>query len=185
MIALEPPGNVARDLALFRRELFARLGEPSALAFPEIVPLAFASPAAGPAARELGGCWKGIGGSFSSGAPVLSGGLLYLALSGPFEELGARARALVGQERAPVAEPPLATGIGVFLCRPVDPARALAEAESATPPRVSFGDCSLALFGLRFGAASGRSAGPFAALRWRELARAGRHSRDPGGPTGG
>jgi hypothetical protein len=181
MIALEPPGNVARDLALFRRELFSRLGEPSALAFPEIVPLAFAATAVGLAARELSGCWKGIGGSFSSAAPVLSGGLLYLALSGPLEELRARAQALLARGLSPIAEQPLATGIGVFLCRPVDPGRALAEAECAPPPRLSFRDCSLTLYGLGFGAASGR--GPFAALRWRELARAGRRSRDPGSPA--
>jgi hypothetical protein len=53
MIALEPPGNVARDLALYRRELFARLGEGSALAFPEIVPQAFASDAGRLSARGL------------------------------------------------------------------------------------------------------------------------------------
>ena len=56
MIALEPPGNVARDLALFRRGLFAGLGEGSALAFPETIPLAFAAQDDGIEPRELDAC---------------------------------------------------------------------------------------------------------------------------------
>ncbi len=183
MIALLPPGNVARDLAMFRRELFSLLGEASALAFPEMVPLAFASSPGRLAIRDLAGCWKGIGGSFSSAAPVVSRGLLYLALVGPLEELCSRAAgALRARGLAPWAEPPLEAGMGVFLCRPADPGLALSVAERIPPPRAAFGDCSLALLALRFGPSRDHVPGAFVALRWRELARAGRRGRRPRPP---
>jgi len=183
VIALLPPGNVARDLALFRRGLFSRLGEASALAFPEMVPLAFASPGGRLATRELEGCWKGIGGSFSSAAPVVSGGLLYLALGGPLEELCSRAaQALRAGGLAPLTAPPLETGVGVFLCRPADPSMALSVAEGMPPPRAAFGDCSLALLALRIGPERDRIPGAFVSLRWRELARARRRGRSPWPP---
>lgn len=40
-LVLEPPGNEARELALYRRRIFSALGDASALAFPEAAPLAF------------------------------------------------------------------------------------------------------------------------------------------------
>jgi hypothetical protein len=43
-LALEPPGNIAGDLALYRRRLFSRLGEASALALPETALLVAARP---------------------------------------------------------------------------------------------------------------------------------------------
>ena len=95
MITLEPPGNVARDVALYRRELFSHLGEGSALAFPEVVHLAFSPHLQAPKAKKafsstLAKCWAGIEGSFSSGGPLISEGLLYLAVSGPIPQLAAR-----------------------------------------------------------------------------------------------
>ncbi|MBL8968900.1 MAG: hypothetical protein JNG85_17990, partial [Spirochaetaceae bacterium] len=60
---LEPPGNEARELALFRRALFAGGGDASVLALPEAVPLAYAgarSARPGLASRRqaLAGLWK-------------------------------------------------------------------------------------------------------------------------------
>jgi len=170
MIALEPPGNVARDLALFRRGLFAGLGEGSALAFPETIPLAFAAPGDGIEPRALDACWDGIDGSFSSSGLVVSRGLLYLAIGGPLAPLRARA-ADAFRARAPsYADPPLEAGLGVFLCKPADPPLALALAERIGPPRASFRDCALVLLKLRLGA------DPFAALVWREFARSKRRT---------
>jgi hypothetical protein len=171
MIALEPPGNVARDLALYRRELFARLGEGSALAFPEIVPLAFASDAGRLSALALADCWKGIEGSFRATEPQISRGILYLAMEGPLSALSSRAfEASLAMGKHFSIESPLETGIGIFLCRPADPSLALAEAARIGPPRAGFRDCSLILLGLRLGAE------PFAAATWRVLARAKRRT---------
>ncbi len=181
MIALEPPGNIARDLALFRRQLFARLGEASALAFPEIVPLAFASSASSrPGRQELESCWAGLDSSFSTASAIESRGLLYLAVNGPLEELSSRANEAFRAARLEAPIPaPLETGIGVFLCRSSDPPRALQEVELIGVPRANFRDCSLVLFGLRYGRGPGEEhvSSPFDALAWRELARARRGSR--------
>ena len=170
MIALEPPGNVARDLALFRRSLFAELGEGSALAFPETIPLAFAAQDDGIEPRELDACWDGVEGSFSSSALVLSRGLLYLAMGGPLAPLCARA-AYAFRARPPAySSPPLEAGLGAFLCKPADPPLALALAERIGPPTISFLDCALVLLKLRLGA------DPFTALVWREFARSRRRT---------
>ena len=40
-LVLEPPGNEARELSLYRRRIFSALGDASALAFPDAAPLAF------------------------------------------------------------------------------------------------------------------------------------------------
>lgn len=186
MIALEPPGNIARELALFRRQFFARLGEASALAFPEIVPLAFAGSASAssrPGRQELASCWTGLEGSFASASAIESRGHLYLAMNGPLEELSSRAVAafLAARLEAPM-ESPLATGLGCFLCRSSDPQRALQEAERIGVPRVNFRDCSIVLLGLRYGYTGpdrNREVDPLEALSWRELARARRHGVRP------
>jgi hypothetical protein len=174
IVALEPPGNVARELALFRRELFHRLGEGSALAFPEMVPLAYAPPPVAPiprgsAARRLAECWGGIEGSFSAAGLQLEGGLLYLSMKGPIAELSARVAAAFGPDPSPGGQA-LAPGIGVFLCRPSDPGLALREAGLMGAPRADFRDCSLTLLGIQTGA------DPFSAAVWRELARAKRRT---------
>jgi hypothetical protein len=172
IIALEPPGNVARDLALFRRKLFSVLGEGSALAFPEIVPLAFSSRPRGSEPMDLSDCWQGLEGGFSSSGLLLSGGKLYLSLSGPLDTLSSRASALLLPGEAEEAMP-LEAGLGVFLCRPRDPVAAMEEAERIGAPRADFLDCSLVLLALRY------SADPFSALRWREQARAKRRTGAP------
>jgi hypothetical protein len=68
------------------------------------------------------------------------------------------------------SQAPLEGGLGFFLCRPGDPELALKEAMRIGPPRADFLDCSLVLFGIRFGS------DPFAAATWRELARARRRT---------
>ena len=181
MLALEPPGNIARDLALFRRGLFARLGEGSALALPEIAPLALA-PLSGrraprwPSASTLGSCWRGIEGVFSAGGLRLCDGSLFLVVEGPMETLSLRAAKALDEGRPPMEEHGAILeglprgGVGIFLCHPSDQGRALAEAQVLGPPRLDFGDCSLVLLGLSLGRT------PFGALSWRELARARRRT---------
>ncbi len=178
MITLEPPGNVARDVALYRRKLFSDLGEGSALAFPEVVNLAFSPHLDAPKVKNaflstLATCWAGIGGAFSSEGPRISEGLLYLAISGPIAQLAARVAEALEESGLPQEIGPVGTGIGFFLCRPPDPEIALRTALRIGYPRVHFLDGSLLLLGLRFGA------DPFRAATWRELARARRHTGRP------
>jgi hypothetical protein len=178
MAAVEPPGNVARDLALFRRGLFAALGEASALAFPELLPLVVA-PCIRSAilrargAADLAGCWDGVEGSFGSGGLSLAGGSLYLAASGPVAPLAARVAEALGAGESP-PELPLVPGLGYFLCRPAQPEAALEEARRLGPPPASFLDCSLVLVGIRV--LAGPGADPFLAATWSELARARRRT---------
>jgi hypothetical protein len=175
MIALEPPGNVAREIALFRRALFARLGEASALAFPELIPLAFAGHPDGPASRSrtrrlLEECWFGIEGAFGGDGALISGGSLYLSMGGPMGALRAAAAAMPARGAPLDIKAPLEVGLGFFLCRPADTELALAEATRIGLPRVGFLDCSLVILGLRLGP------DPYAAAAWRELARARRRT---------
>jgi hypothetical protein len=174
IIALEPPGNVARDLALYRRELFATLGEGSALALPEIIPVAFASPTLRFPYRALAECWSGVEGPFSSSCLGISHGLLYLTFAGPVRTLASRAAVVLSASNSAVEAAPFEIGKGVFLCRPADPPLALSQAERLRPPRVHFYDCALLLLDLRFGAE------PYSAVAWRELYRAGRPSAKAG-----
>lgn len=173
MIALEPPGNVARDLALYRRELFSRLGDASALAFPEIAPLATASAAGRLAPGSLELCWRRVDGAFASTSLRAARGILYLALDGPLSELSARASEAL-EDNGPKLERHLDAGIGIFLCRHADTALALTAAQRIGPPRVSFLDCSIVLYDFLFGD------DPFAAVRWRERARSKRRSHGRG-----
>jgi hypothetical protein len=176
MLGLEPPGNVARDLALFRRSLFSMLGDASCLALPEVVPLSFAFPPIAPAhrsrielARALPDLWDGIEGPFASEEIVISRGLCYLNMRGPLEMLAERTTDFFKRfDLAPCADAVLEPGNGFFLCR--SPQLNSSPADFAASPHLAFLDCSLVLLRLRY------SADPFAAAAWRELARAKRHT---------
>ncbi|MGO8694242.1 MAG: hypothetical protein ACLQMF_11310 [Rectinemataceae bacterium] len=197
LAALEPPGNIAREIALYRRRLFSELGDASALAFPEILPLAIGMrpseaplPLKGRALeRFLDAAWKGAAGPFRLGRPALLDGLIYLQTEGPLEVLAAAALRLMGgagfrsETRLPVR-----CAFGIFLCRPPksstagaspSAAEALSVALSLKPPALSFGDASL-LF-MRFESGSD----PFAALTWKELGRSRRLSGRPARPRRG
>ena len=120
-LVLEPPGNEARELSLFRRRIFSALGDASALAFPDAAPLAFGlrlRSAAGPKLRlsrsalvpALSALWKECPGGFASadeasaaagggsaaGGLVEAGGSLYLGLGPSFGTLAAAAAASLG-----------------------------------------------------------------------------------------
>jgi hypothetical protein len=102
LLGLEPPGNLARDLALYRRSLFSRFGaargDASAFAFPELSALAFLDP--GPASPRplkvpalrgaLESCWDGIEGSFTSSGLFVEDNSLFLGIEGQWEKLHAR-----------------------------------------------------------------------------------------------
>jgi len=182
MAALEPPGNVARELALFRRRLFSALGEGSALAFPELLPLVFAVKPLGVQnagrrallARLLDEAWTGVRGRFRIEELVVEAGSLYARVEGPVADLAAALRGALDQTGLRLEErAPLAPALGVFLCRTAKADSALAAARELSPPKLSFGDASLLFLRFDFGP------NPFAALSWRELLRSRRRTGAP------
>ncbi|HOX33826.1 MAG TPA: hypothetical protein PLB91_15950 [Spirochaetales bacterium] len=180
MAALEPPGNIRADLARYRRGIFSSLGEASARAFPEALPLAFAAGPATltPARRRrasalLRGAWKGIEGGFRSGGLRAVGALLYLGLEGPVAELAGRIEGslpLLGLEACPG---PIGAREGLFLCGLPSEAAA-ARAAGGEPPSLAFGDCRLVLYRIDLGERG------FEAVVWREAACAPRPGRARG-----
>lgn len=206
MIAVDPPGNAAREISLYRRRLFEALGEPSARAFPDSLPLAFAPPrhrrataasdsdraanasettAAGAkrvrsSAAALSRIWAGIEGSFDAAAPFEHDGLLYLGVSGPIAKVRDSAysafQALGFDAFGLSEEKPLRAGIGFFLCKASRMQEALDAALRLAPSDLHFDVCSIALYRLDMGDA------PFEAMVWHEQARAlrpGAHTRPP------
>ncbi|HET7839052.1 MAG TPA: hypothetical protein VFL04_04790 [Rectinemataceae bacterium] len=191
MLALVPGGNVARDLALFRRRIFAEFGEASALAYPECVPLAcgclggLPRPASRPSTPALRGrgsgpdplarAWDGIDGGFELGALARRDACLCLEVEGPLLELvAASGRFLAGSGIEAMPDPPLALGLGFLLCRFPIPGleedEALLRVAALAPPRGRFLDSSLVLYRITRGSA------PWSALAWGEEARAHRRS---------
>lgn len=190
LLALIPPGNEARKLALFKRGLFAAGGDGSGLAFPEILPLVWGPGRPGfQGLREgrrralrllekrLEGVWGGIEGGFETGELVAAGGALFLDMRGPLEALGEGALAVLRDSfpgmkweniPAPSAHFALAAR-GFFLSLGELPPEGLsaAPAKPASPPRLSFRDAELALY-------SFEASGEPLALVWREMARARR-----------
>lgn len=185
LLALVPPGNEARKLALFKRELFAAEGDASALAFPEILPLLWRPGRPGlPGSREargqalrllekrLGGAWSGAEGGFEAEGLIEAGGALFLEAKGPLEALEGGALAAlkasfpgVEWERVPAPSAHFALAAsGFFLRLGGIPAEKPAPAPGlASPPRLSFRDAALSLFAFETGAEP-------LALVWRELA---------------
>jgi hypothetical protein len=173
MAALEPPGNIAAEVARYRRLFFAP-GGGSARAFPELLPLAFARGVAtrrriGPRAAGgiLGEAWPGIEGSFRSGSVFMEGGLAYLGVEGPLAELVAALGPILPRLGLEACAGPLALGAGFFLYRPLS----AGEAIDAAPPSLSFAVCRLCLFKLEL------DEDPLAAMAWTELAAALRPGR--------
>jgi hypothetical protein len=179
-IALEPPGNVARDLSLYRRTLFKAYGEPSARAFPDLAFLSWSLSAGGELASRrspgllgsaLDSCWSGVDGPFAATCIVANGDSFLLGLGGKLSELAANATAAAGRlGLEPDDRPPIEPGLGFFLLKP-EGVRGSAEPLLAGEPlRFSFLDCSLAL--LRFDLGPD----PFTGASWRVVARSRRRT---------
>ncbi|MDP3177383.1 MAG: hypothetical protein Q8M76_05725 [Spirochaetaceae bacterium] len=195
-IGLEPPGNIEREVALFKRRLFAILGDPSALAFPDSVILAFGarppglSPFSGVDRREiaralaqaLARVWESVDPAIAFGigepeekgetgkALEEAGSALFLGFHGPIEGLADRARSFFGTiGLSELENQPFASGRGCFLCAKAT-AAARAAAAMAAPPVAGFRDCALVLWSFAVPRED------FRASSWRELARAERPS---------
>jgi len=106
IVGIEPPPNVVALLATYRGRLFSALAEPSARAFPELLPLVAARAIQGPPgsrpsivrlerrrdprlSARLSRAWEGVEGSFSAQAPFPSGKALYLGTEGPVAKAAA------------------------------------------------------------------------------------------------
>gem|GEM_PF-1103481 len=179
-IALEPPGNVARELSLYRRRAFSALGDASALAFPDLAFLAWGFSLDRPSASlrspgrcniSLQACWRDVEGPFASSRPVVRRSLVYLELEGSVGALASNAAAaLASLGCAPDAAPPLDPGLGFFLYGLGDHLAAPLRAGPPDPPRISFMDCSLVLLRVDIGS------DPFRAASWKTLARSRRRT---------
>jgi hypothetical protein len=179
-IALEPPGNIARDISIYRRTLFKSSGEPSALAFPDLAFLSWNLPPEGtltsrrsPGAlgSALASCWIGVGGPFAEAGLAIAGGSLFLRLAGPLRLLTERAAAAAaGLGLSPAAAPPFEPGRGFFLRRTPGESGSEDLPIALEPPPFSFLDCSLALIRFDLGT------DPFRAASWKVLARSRRRT---------
>lgn len=180
-LAVEPPGNIAREIALYRRALFvgfgAERGDASAFAFPEIVALCFArkktqneqrKPDRGARLRRgLAGCWDGIDGSFASAGLSLAEGFIFLEIEGPWSAL--RSSALTALETLGLEED-AAAGLfearpGFLVCRDLG----LEPEALPPPPAIAFRDASIVSIALRY-------AEGLEAARWREIGRTKRRT---------
>jgi hypothetical protein len=179
-IALEPPGNWARELSLYRRTIFRGLGEASALSFPDLAFLAWSLPAGkspaslrspGKLRLALDSCWSGVEGPFAASGLAARRGFVFLSLAGALPaivEHATKASARLGLDVDP--EPAIEPGHGFFLFRSADPLAALDLPALPPPPELSFLDCSIVLVRFDIGAE------PFAAASWRTWARSRRRT---------
>lgn len=177
-LALEAPGNLSRDLALYKRQLFVRFGaargDASALSCPEISVLAVGSGRLRRKylERDLAGCWKDIEGEFSSTDCFIEAGMLYLGIEGPWESLAKAATELLNDrlgdcdEAAVIQAVQLFPRKGFFLCA-FDQA---VLADLPEPPRLRFRDAGLIALSFSFGPETLQSAS------WRIIGRAKRRT---------
>src|SRR5512145_811851 len=174
-LCLEPPGNIGRDLSLFRRGLFRSSAEASALAFPDLAFLAWGMRKAGREAslgsplalrRAVAGCLPGIDGRFSTSAPLSAGDCLFLGLEGPLAELCGAARSALAALGLEIDEaPPFPSGMGFFMLKSPTLASNADLPTCIQAPKLSFLDCHLSLIRMELGP------DPFAAARWEQHCR--------------
>ena len=163
MASIDPPGNVAGEIARYRRRFFAELGEPSARAFPEAATLLFArrrgrlsSPAGKeglplPPRRErdrlLAKAVSGIEGDFATGRLLIVGALYFHELEGPVEELALALSDLLPSCGLEESSGPIPARAGFFIGRRAEGARSFI----IDPPDLTFGPCRLVLYKLSLG----------------------------------
>lgn len=174
-LCLIPPGNVARELALYRRELFRRHGIASALEGPEMAVLALGEAGFGDRAgigEALRKAWVDLEGSFRTGGMVPCPGGFCLSLGGAFPDLVGRMEGLL---------PPLArstlfdAGKGFFICgdRELGAEATERALHENPPPPLSFHAAEIVLFRLSLSeprdgeARDGEAKGE--ALSWKEI----------------
>jgi len=147
LVGLEPPGNVARDLSHFRESLFRRYGLVSALAMPEVLPLAFGE--ATPARSSVGtalGADRIQPGKLETTSLFAVGPALYLGVGGPaLPWLSSLAASLAS------GQGPFPIGLGFFLAileEPGPPDAPLPESEE--PPRLAWAVSTIIDLSLRY-----------------------------------
>jgi len=179
-LGLEPPGNIARELSLYRRELFRESSDTSALAFPDLAFLAWGTRRSGSSAslgspialrHALSSSLAGIDGPFALTTVKAFGDCLFLELDGPLEALcQAAGKAIKGLGLETGNPAPIEAGRGFFLLRIDTLVSGFGLPALAASPKLSFSACHLALIRLETGP------DPFAAARWDYICRVRRHT---------
>ncbi len=174
--ALEPPGNVAREINLYRRAYFREFGISSASLYPALIPLVISSPGVGVqgAARLAGFVARAIEDMdlrFSGTRHHFSGDALYLGLSQGLPELlnflgSPEIQPVPAECGCPAADSQfLLPGAGFFVCRTDGSGNFPATGDLPPPPPLSFRDCSVSVYRVDSGD------GFRHATRWTLLAR--------------
>jgi hypothetical protein len=165
LLALLPPGNVTRELALLKRRRFAALGDASGLALPDIAILALAPGSPSPEGRReaemaMREAWEETEGSFMSSGYIIEGGFVYLSLGPAFDTLWSHLREAIQPFGAEADKeiPGLAPGRGLFIGKGETPEREMA---------FTFRQAFLALYELSLT----RSGDALSATSWQEAAR--------------
>jgi len=178
-ICLIPPGNVAREIAAFKRRLFVATGEAEALALPEAAILHAWPWEAGMGKRDgrrrmkavLESAWACMEGRFRLAGPSAVSGWLVLAMEAlPPAMLERLASAWGGARPSPPSPLPALPSFPLYRIR--DEAGDLAAAAGAGPPRLAFGAARLAL--LRFRLSDESEC--FKALAWTGIVAASRRT---------
>lgn len=188
-MCLFPPGNEARDLALFRRALFRAGGPPSLCALPECLILAQGLWPEGAIRKEwlremraeMAAAWREAVGPFRTAGLSMETGRLVLRVEGPLDVLRTRLSGLLPPSPSPIL--PQAKGF-LILQMPAgtDPP---GEGKDPAVPRLTFYAADLAL--LRFDCVflsedeacrdEASTAAKIQGLRWREYLRVPRPGR--------
>ena len=154
-VCLVPPGNVAREIAAFKRRLFAVTGEARALAVPDMAILVAAPWNPGLGSRDgrlrmkaaFESAWSCMEGRFRLMEAAIASGWLVLALENLPPAMIQRLFPALGVP-SPIFESPFPALPSFPLYPPRDEATDLAAAAGAGPPGLAFRTARLAL--LRF-----------------------------------
>ena len=168
-LCLLPPGNLARDYALWARRHFAATGDWSALAFPTMAildarPGKLSARQAEALAAALRPQLDRVHGKFSPGAPQGEAGCRFQPLGPAHDELcrlasPLLAAAMEGTSPGRLPALPLPLGRGIYLGK-----TGLADKGEDRPPEAAFFAATLAVIRFRL-ASTGLEA-----LSWRQLA---------------
>jgi len=181
-IAIEAPGNITREISLFRRQVFSRTQDASALAFPDVVVLAWGRSTSGRAVpavtssddlrRRMSKVFQGIPGSFTSRGTAAHGGRVFLGIEGNLELFSKTAASFLDSLGCEIpTDPPFEAGIGFFISADAELYTRARSQLGIPSPSFSFFGCAFSL--VRFDVALER----FRAVTWKTIACARRIKR--------
>ena len=157
LCALEPPGNIARDIGLYRRRFFREFGIPSACMYPAIVTLSCSAARTGLASASrycelIVSAIQERNLAFGGNFPVFAEDSLYLGMESGLPELRRFLDDLARGDPGGISPIParethfLLPGAGFFVCRTDGPGEFPSAGILPPPIRFSFRDCSVSLY---------------------------------------